>query len=154
MPKWCNFIASLALIQQFVVELFFFSIFRARCSRGFKMHAQNAIACHLCLANIARFSFIGPFWRIQSGSLQSDHYNLKRTFFVGRWYFEFLFWILYGTIPQWARKFKKVQVKKPVKSNKSFFSWNCIFGSFKLFPSSKIDFWPFLKLQKVEFGQK
>ena len=36
-----------------------------------------------------------------------------------------------------------------------FFSpWNCIFGSFKLFPSSKIDFWPFLKLQKMEFGQK
>ena len=24
----------------------------------------------------------------------------------------------------------------------------CIFGSFNLFPSSKIDFWPFLKLQK------
>ena len=32
--------------------------------------------------------------------------------------------------------------------------WNCIFGSFKLFPSSKIDFWPFLRLQKMEFGQK
>ena len=30
----------------------------------------------------------------------------------------------------------------------------CIFGSFKHFPSSKIDFWPFLKLQKMEFGQK
>ena len=28
------------------------------------------------------------------------------------------------------------------------------FGSFKLFPGSKIDFWPFLKLQKMEFGQK
>ena len=27
-------------------------------------------------------------------------------------------------------------------------------GSFKLFPSSKIDFWPFLKLQKMEFGKK
>ena len=26
--------------------------------------------------------------------------------------------------------------------------------SFELFPSSKIDFWPFLKLQKMEFGQK
>ena len=25
---------------------------------------------------------------------------------------------------------------------------------FKLFPSLKIDFWPFLKLQKTEFGQK
>ena len=26
--------------------------------------------------------------------------------------------------------------------------------SFKLFPSSKTDFWPFLKLQKMDFGQK
>ena len=48
-----------------------------------------------------------------------------------------------------AREFKKVQAKKLVKF---FFSWNCIFGSFKLFPSSKIDFWPFLKLQNMEFG--
>ena len=46
--------------------------------------------------------------------------------------------------------------KKLVKSNKSFFFLreNCISGSFNLFPSSKIDFWPFLKLQKMEFGQK
>jgi len=36
-----------------------------------------------------------------------------------------------------------------VKSN--FFSGNCIFSSFKLFPSSKIDFWP---LQTMDFGQK
>ena len=35
--------------------------------------------------------------------------------------------------------------------NQIFFSWNCIFGSF---PSSKIDFWPFLKSQKMEFAQK
>ena len=51
---------------------------------------------------------------------------------------------------QWARKFKKVQAKKLVKSNNSkfFFSWNCIF------PNSKVDFWPFLKLQKMEFGLK
>ena len=42
-----------------------------------------------------------------------------------------------------------------MKSNKSKKKlWNYIFGSFKLFPSSKIDFWPFLKLQKMEFGQK
>ena len=40
-----------------------------------------------------------------------------------------------------------------MKSNKSI-SRNCILGSFKLFPSSKIDFWPFLKCQKMEFGQK
>ena len=50
---------------------------------------------------------------------------------------------------------KKVQAKKLLKSNKSiFFSWNCIFGSFKLFPSSKIDFWPFLKLQKWNSAKK
>ena len=52
---------------------------------------------------------------------------------------------------QWARKFKKVQAKKLVKSNKSFFCEIVFFGSF---PNSKIDFWPFLKLQKMEFGQK
>ena len=34
----------------------------------------------------------------------------------------------------------------------NFFSWNCIFCSLKVFPSSKIDFWAFLKLQKMEFG--
>ena len=55
---------------------------------------------------------------------------------------------------QRARKIKKVQAKKHVKSNKSkhFFSWNCIFGSFKLFASSKMDFWSFLKLQKMVFA--
>ena len=37
--------------------------------------------------------------------------------------------------------------------NQNVFTWNCISGSFKLFLSSKIDFWPFLKLQKMEFGQ-
>ena len=34
------------------------------------------------------------------------------------------------------------------------FLFNCIFGNFKLFPSSKNEFWPFLKLQKMDFGQK
>ena len=52
-------------------------------------------------------------------------------------------------LSQRARKFKKVQVKKLVKSNKSkFFLWNCIFGSFKLFPSSKIDFGHFWNCKK------
>ena len=56
---------------------------------------------------------------------------------------------------QWARKFKKVQAKKLVNSNKSKnFYVKLHFGSFKLFSNSKIDFWPFLKLQKMEFGQK
>ena len=51
-------------------------------------------------------------------------------------------------------KSKKVQGKKKlVNSNKSI-SWNCIFGSFNLFLCSKIDFWPFLKLQIMEFSKK
>ena len=42
-----------------------------------------------------------------------------------------------------------------MKSNKNnFFSWNCIYGSFKLFSGSKIDCWLLLKLQKIEFGLK
>ena len=47
---------------------------------------------------------------------------------------------------QWARKLKKVQAKKLVKS--IFFREISFLGCFKLFPSTKIDFWPFLKLQK------
>ena len=48
-------------------------------------------------------------------------------------------------------KFKKVEVKKLVKSNKSKKNLGAVLN---FFPSSKIDFWPFLKLQKMEFGQK
>ena len=44
-----------------------------------------------------------------------------------------------------GQQIKKVQAKKLVKLH---------FYSLKFFPSSKIDFWPFLKLQKMEFGQK
>ena len=64
--------------------------------------------------------------------------------------------VILSIYSQRARKLKKVQAKKLVKLNKSknFFSWNCILGSFKLFPSKKIDFWPFLKWQKMEFDQK
>ena len=55
----------------------------------------------------------------------------------------------------WLENLKKSRQKNSQNQiNKYFFSWNCIFGSFKLFSSSKIDFWPFLKLQKMEFGQK
>ena len=59
-------------------------------------------------------------------------------------------------ISQWARKFKKVQAKKLVKSNKSkiFFREIAFLAVINIFPSSKIDFWPFLKFQKMEFGQK
>ena len=33
-------------------------------------------------------------------------------------------------------------------------SWNCIFGSFKLFPSSKIDFLAIFEIAKMQFGEK
>ena len=46
---------------------------------------------------------------------------------------------------------KKSRQKNSWNQINQFFSWNCIFGSF---PSSKIDFWPFLKLEKMKFGQK
>ena len=65
-------------------------------------------------------------------------------------------WHFKLTITQWARKFKNVQAKKNSWNQipKSILR-NCIFDSFKnFFSSSKIDFWPFLKLQKMEFGQK
>ena len=63
--------------------------------------------------------------------------------------------LLLPSSPQWARKFKKAQEKNSWNQiNRNFFSWNCIFDNFKHFPSSNIDFWPFLKLQKMEFGQK
>ena len=38
--------------------------------------------------------------------------------------------------------------------NKGFFMWNCISANFNLIPSSKIDFWPFLNLQKMDLWQK
>ena len=49
-----------------------------------------------------------------------------------------------GLLAQRARKFKKVQAKKVMKSNKSFIREIAFFGRFKLFPSTKIDFRPFL----------
>ena len=58
------------------------------------------------------------------------------------------------TLHSGPENLKKVQTKKIVKSNKTIFSWNCIFGSFKLFPSSKMDFWQFLKLQKMNLVKK
>ena len=58
---------------------------------------------------------------------------------------------------QRATKFKYVQAKKLVKSNKlkkMFFCEIAFLSVLKHFPSSKNDFWPYLKLQKVKFGQK
>ena len=48
---------------------------------------------------------------------------------------------------------KKVQAKNSSNQINQFCEI-AFFGSFKLFPSSSIDFWPFLKLQKMDFGQK
>ena len=57
--------------------------------------------------------------------------------------------------------FKKVKKsifapEKSLKLPKILFFQNeyCIFGNFKLSSGSKIDFLPFLKLQKMDFGQK
>ena len=66
-----------------------------------------------------------------------------------------VFWSEGKPLSTWPVNLKKSS-KKTHASNKSdyFFSLNCTFGSFKLFPSTKIDSWPFLKLQKKEFGQE
>ena len=53
---------------------------------------------------------------------------------------------------QLASKFKKVQVKK-TREIKYFFREIAILAVLNFFPSSKIDFWPILKWQKMEFGQ-
>ena len=64
--------------------------------------------------------------------------------------FEFVLWHHSG--PENLKKSRQKNLWNQI--NQIFFTWNCILGSFKLFPSSKIDFWPFLKLQKMKFGQK
>ena len=51
---------------------------------------------------------------------------------------------------------KRSRQKKLVKSNKSI-SQKKFHGKYSVlsfFPVQKIDFWPFLKLQKMDFGQK
>ena len=58
---------------------------------------------------------------------------------------------------QWGQKIKKSPGhKKLVKSNKSknFFCEIAFLAVLNFFPSSKIDFWQFFKLGKMEFGQK
>ena len=57
---------------------------------------------------------------------------------------------------QWAKKVKKVQSKNLVKSNKSknLFCEIASLAVLNFFPSSKFDFWPFLKRQKMEFCKK
>ena len=57
---------------------------------------------------------------------------------------------------QQARKFKKVRENKFMNSNiaKKIFREIAFLALLNFFPISKIDFLPFLKLQKMEFGQK
>ena len=58
---------------------------------------------------------------------------------------------------EWVPKIR-VSHSRPKKLKNSLnqkdFLWNCSFDGFKFFPTWKIDFWPFLKLQKMEFGQE
>ena len=49
---------------------------------------------------------------------------------------------------------KSRQKKNSWNQANQFFLWNYNSSSFKLFPRSKIDFCPFLKWQKMDFGQK
>ena len=58
-------------------------------------------------------------------------------------------WIFFHSRPENLEK-----SRQKTREKKNIFSWNCISGRFKLFSSSKIDFWSFWKLQKMKFGQK
>ena len=50
---------------------------------------------------------------------------------------------------------KKSRQKKLMKSNKLFFFHEIAFlAVLNFLPNSKIAFWPFLKWQKIKFGQK
>ena len=58
---------------------------------------------------------------------------------------------------QKARKLKKVQAKKLVKSNKSIkkiFREITFLAVLNFFPIQKLNFWPFLKLQKKRIWSK
>ena len=54
--------------------------------------------------------------------------------------------------PENLKKSRQKNSRNQIKSKNVFFSWNCIFGSFSQL--QKKDFWPYLKLEKMEFGQK
>ena len=62
------------------------------------------------------------------------------------------FWISFHSGPENLKKSSQKNSWNTI--SQKFFSWNCIFGSFKLFPSSKIDFLSILKLQKMDFYEK
>ena len=64
-------------------------------------------------------------------------FKIAKNVISRKFFFKNLIFSLWGT--QQARKLKKSRQKKK--------SWNCISGNVKLS-------WPFLKLQKMDFGQK
>ena len=101
----------------------------------------------------------------KGGRTHSGHFYDYTTNQVFKIIYIFIFFLI--AVPpnsQQARKFKKVQAKKlknQFHEKNFFFQWKvsknkfvkCIFDSFILFPSSKIIFWPFWKLQKMDFGE-
>ena len=85
-----------------------------------------------------------------------DFCNKLAKFYRGKLDQDYPMFVLFNksNTPRRPENLKKSRQKNSWNQINHFFLWNCIFGSFKLFPSSKIDFWPFLKLQKMEFGKK
>ena len=83
--------------------------------------------------------------------MQSSKYKYNFTF-----YYSYYSQQMQACITQLAKKFKKVQAKKLVKLNtsKSFFREIVFLAVLNFSPTSKIDFWPFLKLQKIDFCRK
>ena len=53
-----------------------------------------------------------------------------------------------------SRGFKTIAEKVDEKVREAQRARKFKFSSFQVFPSSKIEFWPFLTLQKMDFGQK
>ena len=80
--------------------------------------------------------------------------NLKRTCNIFRCQMNWVY-IISTLLYIAGQKILKIQAKKLVKSKKSnfFFREIAFLAVLNFFPSSKIDFWPFLKLQKMEFVQ-
>ena len=101
------------------------------------------------------FRVIAKIWKkVQFGEATLLTQRLKPTFFS-----DFRALCMCGTRchdSQWARKLKKSRAKKLVKSNKSISQKNFLtkfhFLQFQKWP--KMNFWPFLKLQKRNLVKK
>ena len=104
---------------------------------------------NICLLNDCKQYYCGILCSVACET--HTHYRISSVM-AGLWFFRFTMNGLLPKIITVGQKILKSPGKKKQNSwnqiNQNFFSWNCIFDSFKLFPSSKIYFWPFLKLQK------